>query len=67
MKKIYFSSYVDVKNIQMNPEFFDEPEHDEILHRFSLTIPFRERDGGGQTIVIMKNLSNAGKQVKAGP
>ncbi|MFD2706979.1 DUF1643 domain-containing protein [Salibacterium lacus] len=60
MKKIYFSHYVDEKNIHMNPEVFEERDEQGFLHRFSLTIPFHHKNNDRQAVVIMKNPSNAG-------
>lgn len=57
---MYFSSFIDKENIEMNPSFFDSSE--KIHHRFSITIPFHNRIDGGHAIVILKNPSNAGKE-----
>lgn len=60
LKTVYFSNFIDVENIEMNPKFFDSSE--KTLHRFSITIPFHNRKDGGHAIVILKNPSNAGKE-----
>jgi hypothetical protein len=66
MKKVYFSNFIDEGKIKMQPQSLNETDHDGILHRFSLTIPFREKREGGHAIVIMKNPSNAGKKDENG-
>lgn len=60
MKTVYFSNFIDEKNIEMNPISLDANE--KTLHRFSITIPFHNRKDGGHAIVILKNPSNAGKE-----
>lgn len=60
MKTVYFSNFIDEKNIAMNPNSFDSNK--KTLHRFSITIPFHNRKDGGHAIVILKNPSNAGKE-----
>ncbi|MGX9135474.1 DUF1643 domain-containing protein [Rummeliibacillus sp. JY-2-4R] len=64
MKTVYFSNFIEVENIEMNPKLFDSSE--KTLHRFSITIPFRNRKDGGHAIVILKNPSNAGKEDTGG-
>ncbi|MBB6452769.1 hypothetical protein HNQ94_001215 [Salirhabdus euzebyi] len=60
MAHVYFSSYVDEENIVVNPT--NNIENNSICHRFSLTIPFKQRPNGGNVLVFMKNPSDAGKE-----
>lgn len=64
MKEVYFSKYIDEGNIVMDPSIYNANE--DTLHRYSLTLSFRDREGGGHAIVILKNPSNAGKEDDTG-
>jgi hypothetical protein len=56
---VYFSDYVDEENILVNP--INDIVTNSICHRFSITIPFKQRTNGGHVLVFMKNPSDAGK------
>lgn len=61
-KYILFSDYIDENNISSEPiKIYNKTQH-----RYSITIPFKDRDNksGISVIVIMKNPSTAGKFVK---
>ncbi|WP_107950270.1 DUF1643 domain-containing protein [Lysinibacillus parviboronicapiens] len=64
MKEVYFSEYIDEENIVMDPPIYNANE--DTLHRYSLTLSFRDRKGGGHAIVILKNPSKAGKEDNTG-
>lgn len=59
MKVIYFSNFVDEAKIEVNP--INQLEEKGVVHRFYITIPFKNRNNGGHVYVFMKNPSNAGK------
>jgi hypothetical protein len=56
-KKVYFSTYIDINNITMDPSNTNIGSH-----RYLLKIPFLNRPTGKTAIVIMKNPSMASKK-----
>jgi trehalose-6-phosphate synthase len=60
MKHVLFSEYVNQQLITTKPCFLSEDND----HRYSISIPFNNRENGVTAIVIMKNPSAAGKIIE---